>query len=934
MSSPNPPSPNDVPVPSHDDARAPDGTTTLRWSYPFLAHDKTEVTNPQVYYDALSRMIDGFYPLGANGFPHGGIHFGQGSDSTLDQASGVRCVLDGEVIAYRLNDTDLQLHYTYGGRQAGYSNGFVLVRHTLTLPPAPTTPAGTPPAAGESQVLYSLYMHQASWTRYLANPAMKRPSFWKGNGAFRVGRANQQTAPDDDAAAVGAKGSFVHQAPTADRKGRLAVGEVVGFLPEGSEVRIGEQRHGWGHIQHIVAGGMISPVVGQALGSDDHSVPWESDRSAWASAGEAPTTTATTAAGDYGWLRLSDQVAVIEPSELDTVVSLDPPTPVKAGTLLGHLGEYQRFREATPLPPVPRRAMLHVEVFAGDGFEAFLATSRTRAAQLSADQRTLLVLSPGALLLPKAAPADTQLKAGYKLERSVDSPSHGIWVKIRTRQIIPPGTSMAAFGPLSTTALWIERSQLQQPSAGLPVWTSFPLRLAHVKAPANNFPLVLARPTLDGLDETARAVDEHGVQWWRVTYGTSDGTSAIGWVCEKDHPGTQWQSPSAWPGFDIVDATGISLTDCFKRNLSIVGDIEPLEQQHFKPAVASVNGSALLLKLENAVDVQGDGHGQVTGLALQQALRKPWLAQGLAHVILKYQSEWGGPMSRWDALTALMKDCTPTWANELERIHKLQWWHEVANKVPGFPADPTVYHMHPIGLVGNFLADCTCINIEAFCKKYKEQHSQEFGWFDQHGNHQNLPPLNGASETNLNELLNEMMVRYSSYFKKCNNAYIAYMLATVRIESYDFRRAIFFGPILESISSRDAEDNYGVGPGATARHKVRAISMGNTDAGDGYKYRGRGLVQLTFKKNYKRFNDEIDVDLVNYPDKALELPSAVKIMMLGMRDGIFSGLSMSYFLDSNPPDYLGARAIINGSDKASQFKFYAEKFEKIIKDTK
>lgn len=41
---------------------------------------------------------------------------------------------------------------------------------------------------------------------------------------------------------------------------------------------------------------------------------------------------------------------------------------------------------------------------------------------------------------------------------------------------------------------------------------------------------------------------------------------------------------------------------------------------------------------------------------------------------------------------------------------------------------------------------------------------------------------------------------------------------------------------------------------------------GNSIEGDGYKYRGRGFNQLTFKSNYKKIGDLIGLDLVNNPD--------------------------------------------------------------------
>jgi hypothetical protein len=171
---------------------------------------------------------------------------------------------------------------------------------------------------------------------------------------------------------------------------------------------------------------------------------------------------------------------------------------------------------------------------------------------------------------------------------------------------------------------------------------------------------------------------------------------------------------------------------------------------------------------------------------------------------------------------------------------------------------------------------------------------------------------------------------------------LAYMLATTKHETaHTFRGISEFGKGSGRPYGTEIVVSYTDATNKTTTHKN--------------KYYGRGYVQLTWGYNYQRVDEKLGngkypnknktktsdfnkgftinnaiKSIYLNPDKALEKENAYVAMVYGMQKGIFTGKKIGNYVSNVKTDYLNARRVINGTDKAATIAGYAEDFEILL----
>ena len=521
-------------------------------------------------------------------------------------------------------------------------------------------------------------------------------------------------------------------------------------------------------------------------------------------------------------------------TQTDREVKLDKPIVIKAGEVLGLMGEYNQIGESG-------EKLLHLEVFTYDDIEQFKAKA-------------------------EAAYKQDREKKGIKDNFLYVARGSQLYSIANDEAVALEKTQVEIMVPLADVAKQTVKDK-QNPKK--------------TKAYYNVQPYLYSLPHKP--QEGGIYVDEH-----HLTHGL------------------------LFPGVNIFNQSGNGLC-IFKhplhQNIDPKSDLTTEQKNELDPMFKSIMDELDLEKDKNAAVSFEAGK-------LKDLLLSPVQQRRLTGIVAKHDSEW-----KKTRVADFSQTCGVYRANGKEeiakRIEKRVEDLSIKLEVDGFNTDKQAYYLHPLGMIGWLsMSSKKLIDRDYFFEQYNKR-------FDK---------LTNAQKDALENIftgIEEYIEADSSYI--CTLPKIAYMLATAKHET-----GHTFEPITEK-GKISYFNRYDPILADTERRRAVAKANGNISEGDGFKYRGRGYVQLTWYNNYKQAGSYLGKDLVNNPELALDQKDATKIMIYGMETGMFTGKKMSGYISDSKKDYLNARRIINGMGDEHNFKvakdieLYAYKLEECLR---
>ena len=838
----------------------------------------SEIASIDEFIKKTNGLKSGTFPIGRNRIWHGGIHFSQSGG--WHPSGAVRAIADGEIVAYRLATKPAKAtRSTEEGKPEGKidlytSPSFCLVRHRYE--------------AGEQNknrlTFYSLYMHIACENSYNSSEAAR--VMVKGTGVSTYEPVVEGHPPKLTRRLSGDKPVYAKRGAEVKLVGQ----EVKNLFNHNDEP------HDYYLVHYVDDPDSLFHIAASQLQQEFPQKPkWMTPPEGKPARHKVPGNT---------WLRKTADTTVGSmglPAGSEVVVSSEPPQMVN---LNGGTTEFRKVQVFKAGSGTVKDSANQVMTNASKGATGWLAKSKIGAGLAAEPSIPIEFKDDAPVVNRNANPIPVQ--AGEII---------GHWGEHELATVGASGFEKGA----DSKAVHFEMFVAKNDKQALENCINNKARVTG----GQGYLLVKKEVTTYRLTNDSQhgfhGVANFGPQVLPLAVKESDivihGANNFVKVRERTAADGELAGEFVLQGGDVEV---VSQHDWHKLGVKLVDGSSDPDGFLDKADTEGKEGGEFFSTLYDKLVTDRDNDGTLSGNDIKAALADEELAGKLRMLFIKHKSEWVQPGQEWPRLKQELAK-QPKLYEYAMQVHNNMAWMEDASAILG---DTKPWFIHPAGMMKLVGRSFVKINVPLFISEYKKIHSI---WDSRTHSFIKLS-LNPQSEQGLARLVNDLNSQYEE-ITSLTVQHISYMLATTKIESYNYLTGVLFNPIAELGGDRYAEAMYDPVLGKDERRRAIARGLGNVQQGDGVKYKGRGFVQITGKSNYIKFSRALGLDLEKTPDLALSWDNAFSIMIVGMQDGLFTGYSLSDFISEGAKNYRNARQIINSMNEADAISIYAEEFE-------
>lgn len=162
----------------------------------------------------------------------------------------------------------------------------------------------------------------------------------------------------------------------------------------------------------------------------------------------------------------------------------------------------------------------------------------------------------------------------------------------------------------------------------------------------------------------------------------------------------------------------------------------------------------------------------------------------------------------------------------------------------------------------------------------------------------------------ISKITNYWILHYPKSDLKC----LAYILATA---DYETNRT--FRPIVDK--SKGKAERYGTMEKLNGNKYSKPIQL----------YYRRGILPMIWYENYQNISKKSGIDVLNFPEKLMDISISIQILVDGMMKGWFTGQKLEDYLSADKSNWTKARKVVCKSENAQIIKFLGISYYKALK---